>query len=100
MWPFWTVKEAEDGPLSTGPLSLSHRCDGCRWGGERFRAVITAAGAECDKQGQMNKREREKKERGVMLVGFADGSASNKEKHKQTCCHGRQGADEDDEWRK
>lgn len=41
-----------------------------------------AAGEECDKQGQMNKREREKKEEGVMLAGFADCAASNKEKHK------------------
>lgn len=52
--------------------------------GGRFRAVIMAAQVECDKQGQMNKREK-KKEEGVMLAGFADCTASNKEKHKQTC---------------
>lgn len=88
---FGGKKNAEEGPLrpgeATGALWLLHRCDGCRWGGEHFRAVITVAGAECDKQGQMNKRESgEKKVRDVMLVGFADGSASNKEKYEQTCC--------------
>lgn len=63
-WPVWTEQGVEDGPLP-GPESRRaprHRCDGCHWGGVggRFRAVIMAAGVECDKQGQMNKRERKK----------------------------------------
>lgn len=63
-WPVWTEQGVEDGPLP-GPESRRaprHRCDGCHWGGVggRCRAVITAAGVECDKQGQMNKRERKK----------------------------------------